>query len=51
MKKLLIPLLGGLLFLTACNNSTDDKKETSMKEPVIKTEALTYSAENSKDSL
>ena len=27
MKKLLIPLLGGLLFLTACNNSTDDKKD------------------------
>ena len=51
MKKLLIPLLGGLLFLTACNNSTDDKKETSMKEPVIKTEALTYSSENSMDSL
>lgn len=48
---LLLLLSGLLLFSTSCNNSPDDKKDTTMKEPVIKTEALTYSTDNIKDSL
>jgi dienelactone hydrolase len=52
MKKYIFPILTSLVLLsTSCNNNTEDKQETTMKEPVIKTEALTYSSENSKDSL
>lgn len=51
MKKLIIPMLGSLLLLAACNNSTEEKKETSMKEPKLKTESVTYSPADNKDSL
>lgn len=51
MKKLIIPMLGGLLLLTACNNSTEEKKEPTMKEPTLKTESVTYSPDGIKDSL
>ncbi len=44
-------LISVALFSTSCNNNSEDKNESSMKEPVIKTEALTYSSENSMDSL
>lgn len=51
MKKKLLPLLSGIILFTACNNASEDKNETAMKEPVIKTEAITYSSDNIKDSL
>lgn len=51
MKKLIIPMLGSLLLLAACNNSTEEKKETSVKEPKLKTESVTYSPADNKDSL
>lgn len=51
MKKLIIPMLGSLLLLAACNNSTEEKKESSLKEPKLKTESLTYSPADNKDSL
>lgn len=51
MKNIILPLLSGLIMFTACNNNTEDKKDAAMKEPVIKTEAITYSTGNVKDSL
>ena len=51
MKKLIIPMLGSLLLLAACNNSTEEKKESSLKEPKLKTESVTYSPADNKDSL
>ncbi|MBE2230791.1 MAG: dienelactone hydrolase family protein [Chitinophagaceae bacterium] len=49
MKKILFS--GLALLALACNNSAETKKETDMNQPKLKTEAITYSPEGSKDSL
>ncbi len=52
MKKYFLPVLAVMVTATmACNNETASPKETDMKAPSIKTEAVTYNLDGMKDSL
>jgi len=54
MKKLsrfTITLLTAAALFTACNNSSDKKKEAEVKEPKLKEENVTYGIDGLKDSL
>ena len=50
MNKYLLSLCIALIAIS-CSNPESSKSTLIMNEPIIKTEALTYSSENSMDSL